>query len=166
MSLVMTGRAKFAKLLDEFKSKEEKHCVYALDHSALRLIRFTGEFFNGVRSPTHFEEDLEALQTYNEQREALIEKMKADGKSEDEINETVKGAATVPEPEPGQGMWFTIQGHTKYLMTHEDSVWLAWKHSKVLYLTPIERDEVKEFAQSVQVNAVVVNTKTFSLIGE
>jgi len=166
MSLVLIDRLRFADLLNTFAPQDRKTVIHVLDHRALRLVRFSGEFFNGVRTPTNFDGDLTAIAAYNNGREAKIAELKAEGATKEHIDETVRGPAEIPAPELGAGMWFTIGGDTKYLLTHEDGVWLSWVHDKVLYVSPIARADVKEFSGSVSLKAAVLPTKVFCLIGE
>ncbi len=157
MSLVVTGHKKLVEIL----ATVEKPIVQVLDNHALRLVRFSSEFFNGVRTSTNYENDLKALDNYNVKRQKIIEEWTAEGKTQDEINEEIGGPATVPNPETYQGMYFTIQGVTKYLVTHESGIWLAYSTGKILYLAPILSADVKD---SMFDSAILVPSKTFCLM--
>lgn len=166
MSLVLVDKIKFAALVDTFVPNNQKVVVNVLDHYALRLVRYTGEFFNGVRTPTNLQGDYDAIADFNKKRKAKADEMKSSGKTDEQIDDELLAPAEIPSPALGMGEWFTIAGETKYLMTHQDGVWLSWTHNKTLYLSPIARDEVKAFGEGVALKVVLVPTKTFCVVGE
>lgn len=126
MPMVMVSKEKFI----EFAKLEGAKHVYVLDSSALRLVRMGKETIDGVRTPTNFVNDRTAVE------KATAEDAEIGG---------------VPKPAAGTGMYWTINGDTKYLLTAEGGVWLAMKAPNMVVLAPLANaDEAKAALEAMK----------------
>lgn len=131
MPMVMLSKEKFV----EYAKLEGVKVVYVLDTPALRLVRMGKETIDGVRTPTNFVNDRSAVE------KATSEDAEIGG---------------VPKPAAGTGMYWTINGDTKYLLTAEGGVWLAMKTPNMVVLAPVaSADDAKAALESMKSKADV-----------
>jgi hypothetical protein len=141
MPFAMLSREKFAALARVEGVKK----VWVLDTPALRLIRMGTETIDGVRTPTQFNNDRSAVE------KATAEDADIGG---------------VPKPEPGTGMYWTIGGNTKYLITHETGIWALMQLDAVVVVVPLKgtpdaKELMETIGKDVQVPPIALPVKTF-----
>lgn len=144
MPMVMLSKEKFV----EYAKLESVKVVYVLDTACLRLVRMGTETIDGVRTPTQFLNDRTAVE------KATAEDAEIGG---------------VPKPAAGTGMYWTLNGNTKYLLTAEGGVWLAMKVPNMVVLAPIaSAEEVKAALEAMKPKAeakppLALPVKTFCI---